>query len=202
MMEKAEKVLALFDFDGTITSRDTLFLFLEHYKGRKVFIKNMLILLPIFLLFKLKVISNWRTKEYVLRKFLRGESFTTFQSKCHVFATRILPEYIKPSAQARIASYLKEGAHVVVVSASPEYWVLPWCKTMGIDCIASRLEVKNSKLTGNLSGKNCHGHEKVERIKAIINLQNYSYIEAYGDSKGDLPMLQLAHKSYYKHFNF
>lgn len=200
MAGENSKVLVLFDFDGTIISKDTLFLFLQYYKGRYVFIKNMIGLLPVLLLFKLKLLSNWRTKEFVLKKFLQNEPLADFKIKCETFAYNILPKYIKASARAKIESYLKEGAHIVVVSASPECWVLPWCKTMKIDCIASRLEIKNGKITGHLSGKNCHGEEKVERIKSVINLNNYSKIEAYGDSKGDLPMMQLANIQYYKQF--
>jgi HAD superfamily phosphoserine phosphatase-like hydrolase len=86
---------------------------------------------------------------------------------------------------------------VAVVSASPENWVKPWCDARNIQCLATRLEVIDQKISGNIHGENCYGEEKVRRIKEAFRLEAYQRIIAYGDSRGDKEMLELADE---KHF--
>ena len=88
----------------------------------------------------------------------------------------------------------------MVVSASPENWIEQWSQNLHLELIASRLEVNEGKVTGKILGKNCHGNEKVSRIRELYDLSHYRIVAAYGDSSGDKPMLQLASKSYYKPF--
>jgi phosphoserine phosphatase len=60
--------------------------------------------------------------------------------------------------------------------------------------------VKQGIITGKISGRNCHGDEKVCRIKEHFNVSQFSEVIAYGDSAGDKEMLALAHRRYYKPF--
>lgn len=86
------------------------------------------------------------------------------------------------------------------MSASPENWISPWAQKMQVELIATQLEVQNGSITGKIAGKNCHGQEKVSRIKSKYSLADYAEIAAYGDTKGDLAMLALAHRAVYKPF--
>lgn len=96
---------------------------------------------------------------------------------------------------------LKEaGAEVVVVSASPENWIIDWCKQMELKCIATRLQVLDKKITGKINGTNCHGEEKVRRIRELYDLTSYHSIYCYGDTSGDLPMLSLGTIRFFKPF--
>lgn len=192
--------LALFDFDGTITSRDTLFLFLRYIKGDFFFFRHMTLLLPIFLLYFLRIITNEQAKTIVLRKFLKGLPIEVVSQKAEAFVVNKLPGFIRMGALQNINDLIRQEAQVVIVTASAEFWVKPWCDQLGILCIGTKLEVCNGKLTGRLVGKNCYGIEKVNRIKGMINLESFKTIMAYGDSKGDLPMLSLAHDKFYKPF--
>src|SRR5690625_4586606 len=146
MPKKGSNILALFDFDGTITSRDTLFLFLKFYKGRLVFFLNLIRLTPQFLLYKLGVIPNWRAKEILLTLFLYDEPIASFNEKCRIFTDQVLPTAIRQSAKTCILSHKNKQARIVVVTASPEYWVRPWCEKEGIECIGTKLEVKNGRI--------------------------------------------------------
>jgi phosphatidylglycerophosphatase C len=92
----------------------------------------------------------------------------------------------------RINWHKTQGHKVAVVSASIDYWLNDWCKLNGLDLISTTLELKNGKLTGRLSGKNCYGIEKVNRIKNRYNLAEFDQIYAYGNSAGDREMLLLA----------
>ncbi len=131
-------------------------------------------------------------KEIMLGFFFKGTPLEKFQALCRDYCAKALPKHIRPGALAEIKAHQAAGRRVVVVTASAEDWVKPWADTLGIECIGSRLETKDGKLTGKLTGLNCNGEEKVCRINAHITLADYNTVYAYGDSSGDKQMLALA----------
>jgi len=60
--------------------------------------------------------------------------------------------------------------------------------------------MKGGVVTGKLLSKNCYGIEKANRIQEVYNLSDYKHIYAYGDSRGDRELLELADESFYKPF--
>jgi phosphatidylglycerophosphatase C len=198
--ESAEKILVLFDFDGTITTKDTLAEFMIFYHGKVKYYAGLGVLSPILASYVLKLMPNWKSKQYFLKWFLKNEDTPTFEKKCKEFSLQRLPELIRPKALAEIKRYREEGATIAVVSASAENWVKPWCDENKLICLATKLETLNNKLTGNILGKNCHGAEKVCRIQDRFLLSGFDKVIAYGDSAGDIEMLALAHEQFYKPF--
>ena len=100
----------------------------------------------------------------------------------------------------KIVWHKEQGHKVVIVSASIECWLKPWCDKNGLGLIATKLEIKDGRVTGKFLTKNCYGIEKANRVKEGYNLDDYDYIYAYGDSRGDKELLALAHESHYKPF--
>ncbi|HJU46016.1 MAG TPA: HAD family hydrolase [Chitinophagaceae bacterium] len=194
------KQIAFFDFDGTITTKDTLLEFIKFSKGLSHFYAGFLLYSPFLVAYKLKLISNQAAKEKVLSFFYKGVSVADFEKKCRAFATEYLPALVRPKALAEIRKLQEMGIQVVIVSASPENWIRPWSATIGAELIATRLVVKDDQLTGQIYEKNCYGNEKVARITSHYVLTGYDKIYAYGDSSGDKPMLKLATISFYKPF--
>ncbi len=192
--------LVLFDFDGTITTKDTLVEFLRFYSGSVKFYLGMLWLSPVVVAYLLKIIPNWKGKQVVLRYFIGGADLTKFNNRCLAFSKTILPGLIRPGALETLREAIKSNATVAVVSASAENWVAPWCHEQRILCIATQLDVVDGKITGKLCGANCYGPEKVNRIKNKFALTEYEEIIAYGDSEGDREMFDIAHKHHYKPF--
>ena len=111
-----------------------------------------------------------------------------------------IDKIVRPKAIEKINWHKNQGHKVVVVSASIECWLRPWCEKNGLELIATKLEIKDDIVTGKLLSKNCYGVEKVNRIKELYNIEKYDYIYAYGDSSGDKQMLELAHEKFYKPF--
>lgn len=192
--------IAFFDFDGTITTRDTLFEIIRFQKGATALYTGMLLLSPALALFKLKLLSRQTMKQLVLRYYFRGAPAAAFRQRCEDFCNGRLPSILRGAALTAIRDHISEGRQVVVVTASAEDWVAPWCRSMGIACIGTRLEVQDGRLTGNIAGLNCNGDEKVARIRALYDLGAFGDIYAYGDSSGDKAMLALAGIREYKPF--
>lgn len=196
----SNKSIAFFDFDGTITSKDTLAEILKFAKGKRAYYTGLIILSPVLVAYKIKLLSNHRAKELMLQFFFKGMYVTEFNNICNQFTQKKLPALIRPQALKEINGHKQNNTKVVVISASPVNWVSLWCKQLNIDCIATHLEVKNEKITGKIAGRNCSGEEKVSCIKANYNLADFSKIYAYGDTSGDLPMLALSTHKFYRPF--
>jgi HAD superfamily hydrolase (TIGR01490 family) len=193
--------LALFDFDGTITRKDSFFEFIKYYKGNVSLIVGIIILSPILLLYKTRIIKNWKAKEKVFTYFFKYEPFEKFSSKGKEFSLKILPEMIKPKALETIFEHKRNGDRVLIISASYENWLIDWCNSLNIELIGSKIEVRDGVVTGKFDGKNCYGIEKVTRLNQYLDISQYFEIYAYGDSKSDWPLLELANHRFYKYFH-
>jgi phosphatidylglycerophosphatase C len=194
------KEIAFFDFDGTITSKDTMLVFLRFLAGDIRYTFNMLLLTPVFVGLKSGLLSNQRAKEIMLKLFLGGTKESDLDAACLQFSRDVLPDIIRAKAIDCIRDHQHRGAEVVVVSAAPEYWVRSWCAQQGISLLATRLAVLDGRITGKIDGLNCHGEEKVRRIKEVYQLNQFNTVYAYGDTSGDKPMLALATHASYKPF--
>lgn len=192
--------IAFFDFDGTITTKDTLLEFIKFYKGTGYFYLGFLLYSPFLVAYKLKLIPNYVAKQKVLQFFFRGESIETFQKKCDDFSDSILPKLVRSKAIKEIEKLKAANAEIVVVSASAENWIRKWADNNELKLIGTKLAVVGSKITGTIDGKNCYGDEKVCRIEQHYDLKLFKEIYCYGDSGGDKAMLQLATFSFYKPF--
>lgn len=195
-----KKTLVLFDLDGTITKRDTLFEFTLFYHGWLKFACGMIKLSPFLFLFLAKRCSNSAIKEKFLALFFEGQSIDKFNKKCNIFSLNHLPKLVKSNAMVLLNKHLQSRHDIYIVSASIENWIDPWCADNKFGCISTRIEVKDGKITGRIHGKNCYGKEKVDRIKQLIDIASYEEVVAYGNSKGDTEMLSLANKPFYKLF--
>lgn len=190
--------IAFFDFDGTITERDTLLDFIIYSFGYIKFFSGFIRLIPSLILFKLKIYKNWEAKEKAFMIFFSGLSLNRFNELAYDYTMNKLPFILRDNAIQAINTHKSFGDTIVIVSASVDLWIKPWCDKNNLNLISTRLEIKNNHITGKIDGKNCYGIEKLNRILSEYNLSQYEHIYAYGDSKGDKEMLSLAETKYYK----
>ncbi|HVG11728.1 MAG TPA: HAD-IB family hydrolase [Flavisolibacter sp.] len=194
------KGIAFFDFDGTITTKDTYLEFLRFAKGNLKFFTGFTLNSPYLIGYVLKLVPNQVTKERMLTYYFKDTPLEDFQKVCDQFSTEVVPKFIRPKALEEFRKLQQEGTKIIIVSASFGNWIKKWADGQGFGLIATIPEVRNNKLTGKIDGKNCHGEEKVRRIKEKFSLPEYDQVYAYGDTGGDKPMLKLATKSFYKPF--
>mgnify|MGYP003982727591 FL=1 len=195
-----QKIIALFDFDGTITTDDSLIRFIRFVVGDLKTLWGMVFLSPMLVVYKLKLIPNYKAKQMMLSYFFKGMDKQQFQKIAEEYSLKHIDTILRPKAMEKITWHKELGHKVIVVSASIECWIRPWCDQNGLDLIATKIEVKDGLITGKFLTKNCYGIEKASRVKEAYNLDDYDYIYAYGDSRGDKELLGLADKSFYKLF--
>lgn len=195
-----EKVIAAFDFDGTITKRDSLPVFILFAASLQQLLLGSLRMSPFLLLFKLKIIPNNRAKERLLKIFFGGLQLDKFNLLSERFAPRI-EKMVNPLALEKIRWHQQMQHEVVIISASAENWIRPWAKINGIDTVlATRLEVEDNLITGKLLSQNCLGAEKVNRLLDKYPQRDSYTLYAYGDSNGDKDLLELADHAFYRSF--
>lgn len=162
------------------------------------FYKGMLFVLPWIASMKAKMVSHQLAKEKLLSHFFKGMPEIDFIKICNDFTKERLPGLIRKSALQKIEQYQKNNVPVVVVTASAENWVKKWCSAVNAECIATKMEVINGRMTGKIKGKNCNYEEKVKRIKEEYDLESFNNIFCYGDSAGDRAMLEIATEVFYR----
>ncbi|MDH5784997.1 MAG: HAD-IB family hydrolase [Chromatiales bacterium] len=192
-------VVALFDFDGTVTTRDSLLPFLWHLLGPWKLMRYAFILSPLLIGYALRLIPNGVAKERLLGRMVGGMLLTRLQGEAQRFARDILPRLVRRSCAERIAWHQAQGHRVIIVSASLELYLRPWAVSQGIgDVLATRLAEVQGRAADHFDGVNCYGGEKAQRVQEYLGDLSKLEIYAYGDSRGDREMLSMADHAYYR----
>ena len=190
--------LALFDFDGTITFGDTWtpFMRLAVKPARQTF--GRFLLVPAYARYKCGMMPVGGMRESAIRVGLSGERVRDVRELGYQYARETLLILVRPRAAERLAWHKSQGDEVVVVSASLNVYLSPWCENHQIAAICTTLEEQDGRLTGKCVGGDCSGDEKVRRVLAQYSLSQYEAVYAYGDTPDDGPLLALATHQYYR----
>jgi HAD superfamily hydrolase (TIGR01490 family) len=191
------KRIAAFDFDGTLTTRDTLLAFIRYARGTSRFLLGFSLYAPLLVLMKLGLYPNWKTKQRVFSYFFRGMTLADFDTLCQRFAADNR-HLLRPKGEATLRQAQAEGAVVLIVSASIDNWVQPFFPSVQV--MGTQIEVNDGRLTGRFLTRNCYGQEKVNRILECYPHREDYHLTAYGDSRGDRELLAFADESHYKPF--
>lgn len=199
-----KKKIYCFDFDGTLTTSDTLLEFIKYAKGTSRFLMVFLKYSPLLVLMKLHLYPNWKAKQQIFAHLFAGMRIEKFDALCRGFAEES-QHLLRPKSITLMHEALVAGAQVFIVSASIDNWVRPFFdirNLKGVQVLGTQIEVEDGKLTGNFKSNNCYGKEKVHRIaEALKPFERSEYeIEAFGDSRGDKEMLAFADKGHFKPF--
>jgi len=195
-----DRTLALFDFDGTISTRDSFIDFFVYVYGWKKIISLFALYFPFIFLYFLKLYQGKKLKELFFSRLIKGWTVEKFEHEASSYYREKMHSILKDSALEQIRLYKNSGVKLAVVSASAYQWLKPFANDFGMDLIATELEIKDGVFTGKISGSNCHGQEKVNRILKKYAISDFDTVLAYGDSSGDREMLDLATSGFYRTF--
>ena len=193
------KQIVAFDFDGTLTMKDTLLAFIRYACGTKAFAIGFLRYAHLLVLMKLGLYPNWKAKQKVFAHFFEGMKIEEFDGLCQRFA-KDNQHLLRPKGLEVLHQALDEGAEVLIVSASIDNWVKAFFNIESLCVIGTQVEVKDGRLTGRFLTKNCYGQEKVNRILSLYPHRQDYHLAAYGDSRGDQELLAFADEAHYKPF--
>lgn len=185
--------VAAFDFDGTLSRKDSLVPFLHRLCGGRALARVVLTRLPLILAAGAGVISRGRAKEALLRGLVAGLPLAQVEPVAEGFARHLLGSEMSSTALERLEWHRRRGDRLVIVSASPALYLAPLGRALGVDAVlATGLEVDaGGRLTGRLSGGNVRGAAKVARLEDWLGGEP-AEIWAYGNSGGDRQLLARA----------
>jgi HAD superfamily hydrolase (TIGR01490 family) len=194
--------VATFDFDGTITTKDTLLEFIRFAKGNFFFFLGFVLYSPLLVAYKLKLYPNWKIKQLMFSFFFKGMQIRHFNRFCYEFCRQNFTRLVRTEAQEAIYRHIQKQDTVVIISASIENWVRPFAQRLGVDTILCTMVETDQlgRLTGRFSSANCYGKEKVRRLLQIFPNRDDYFLVAYGDSSGDSELLSLADEVFYKNY--
>ncbi|MBX7241363.1 MAG: HAD-IB family hydrolase [Bacteroidia bacterium] len=190
--------IAAFDFDGTITTKDTMTDYIRFVKGDFAYYSGLLILSPMLFGYLLKLIPRQKAKEKLLSYFFKGDSESQLYEWGKDYTEKLLPERIRLKAKEVIEWHKENGHALYLVTASLSFWTRAWAEKNGFTLIASEPEIKEGVFTGKIKGKNCYGQQKVNRLTILLNESETYRCFAYGDSGGDRELLSWADVPFYR----
>lgn len=187
--------LALFDFDGTLTRRDSFMPFVRHIVGTPRFAAGLLRCAGPLLGYAAGRIENDVAKQRLIAHFLRGRRIDEVRRFGATYAAQVLPRLVRPATLAAVRRHREAGDVCVLVSASLDVYLDPWAFANGfVAVLCSGLAADaGGTVTGRIEPRNCFGPEKERRIRQWLAGRAPAHITAYGDSRGDREMMALAH---------
>lgn len=189
---KEGQAIVAFDFDGTLTIRDSFTAFLKWRAGPAGWIMGLAKMLPDLGLYVFDR-NRGRIKEASVREFLKGVSRQKLDEDAQAYADEVWDRFMRPDALACWKAWGDKGAHRVIVTASPETTIAPFARRLGAEAlIGTQLEFdEQNQVTGRFASENCRRAEKVRRLKAVYG-PNLHLVAAYGDTSGDTEMIAMA----------
>ncbi len=190
-------IVAAFDFDGTLTTKNTLIEFIRFTHGRCRLFLGFLSNTHWLLMMKLGLYPNWKAKERLFAHFYKGTAYETFKQWGRDFS-EVIETMLNKQTVETLRRHQAEGHTVCIVTASIDEWVRPACEHLGVKMIfATCIESSaDGKLTGRFLTPNCYGAQKVARLQEAFPKRKTYKLYAYGDSRGDDEMLAFADEAF------
>jgi phosphatidylglycerophosphatase C len=205
-------VVAAFDLDGTLTRGGSVWQFLSSIRGRPAVAAAGMALFP--KLVRAALVGGSaadEAKEALFVRMLAGFPADEVARQAAAFGMAHYRRRSRTKLRARLDWHRRQGHRVVLVSASPEYYVRAVGDALGVDgVVATRLEVDgDGKLTGRFEGRNCRGEQKLQGLREWMKATSSApfdgegahvgdddgsrpFLWAYGNSAGDRQMLEAA----------
>ena len=197
---RKDQAIVAFDFDGTLTIRDSFTEFLRWRAGAGGWALGLVKMAPALAAYA-RDRDRGRIKAASVREFLKGVPRAQLEQDADAFAGQVWPGFMRYDALAAWKEWGAKGAHRVIVTASPETTVAPFARRLGAEALLGTPLVfdGDDRVTGAFASPNCRGEEKVRRLRAIYG-EDVRLAAAYGDTSGDTEMLAIADEKGFRVF--
>lgn len=196
-------VIAVFDVDGTVLQGDCLRIAAQRARRPIGQLQAALACLPWLIAWRLRLVSTGRFKQQTIAAFRICEWFQGAEAHDPEHSAWLgeLRGQLRPEALSRLRWHQSRGDRVLLCSASPRLLLQPLADWLGVELLCTELKRSDGQWQPRLAGENCKGPEKVRRLRHHLGPLDGLSIEAYGDSKGDRELLQIATRPHYRSFD-
>jgi len=186
--------VAFFDFDKTITKKDTLkplALYISRIKNNPI---SFYIFLFYCLCFKLRIIPNRKLKELFLKLFFDGYSVDRLKDLIFKFEEDFIKMNLNQNIFTEFVNYVRNGSSVFIVSSNLRIFLENLTILKDANIIATEVEYNKINNTYKLRGDICSGLEKINRLKQMFGYQIFEKAIFYGDKEDEM-LLKIFNKS-------
>jgi phosphatidylglycerophosphatase C len=151
---------------------------------------GMLTLCWTVFLFVLRLRDHGQVKSDFIRSTLRGQPRAKIEAWTAEFVPAVIKNGVFADALSRIEQHRKEGARLVLMSASTDLYVPAFGAALGFDeVICTGVRWDGDRLDGHLTTPNRRGKEKTRCFEQI---RKGFTTAAYGNAGSDLDHMRLA----------
>ncbi|MDP1800549.1 MAG: HAD family hydrolase [Bacteroidota bacterium] len=188
------KTLILCDFDGTLIKKDSFPLFVKFHHGVLKLYFGYLLFSPIIILYYLNLFDGEKLKKKMFNYYFKDFTKIDLEKRGEQFCNKVLlkDELINSTLLNTLKDFKNDGAEICIVSASLNIWIKPFANHFNYEFLCTELNYNNDVYRGEFLTKNCNNIEKKIRVLQRYDLTLYNEIVAYGDSKGDKYLMELA----------
>ena len=194
-----DETIAVFDLDGTITTRDTTAAYLLGFLREHP--RRLLECLPLAVSasgFVAGLLGNADMKRAALRAILRGVSRDEMARWTARFVPWCLNVLVRPMARTTIDEHARAGHRLILASASLDLHVEPIARALGFaEVVCTRVAwTPDLRISGELYGDNIRGDKKLAAVQRAVaraeSAPRSAVVIAYSDHHADLPLLRWA----------
>lgn len=174
----------IFDFDKTLTTRDTLRPFVTSLAERDGDRKKLFQFYLLVIRLRFGLIADKPFKERILKLFIHGKSVHEVGDSVEYFHQAALPELINTNVWEKLTEHINNGDDVYLATANFDFLLAPLAKTLKLAGIFStQAEISDGYYTGKIIGTTCKGEDKVSKVREALGHQTLSSAVAYGDAE-------------------
>jgi HAD superfamily hydrolase (TIGR01490 family) len=192
---KKYKNLALFDFDGTLCTKDSFTGFIFYALKKRHIVKQGIKILPWIQAYYLNIYPADSMRIKLFKTMFSDLPAHEIQQFALEYS-KVLIEHLNPELHQQLLRHQKNKDHIVIVSASIDLYLKEIAEHLNVDLICTNTEIKNDHFTGMYSTLDCSSEQKRLRVLEKYDLDEYESVYAYGNSKEDLAMFSLANFTY------
>lgn len=198
-----KEVIALFDFDGTLTKGlPSRLLFLKYLAGLPKIISSLLSSFVYSELGRSKLDKlSWH--DYLDSLILKGRDEKELNEQAQRFLEQVLIKKLRKEALERLNFHQQQGHTCIVISGAWDIYLKPLAKKYHIEqviCTELEFDPLSNKSTGRMRNNYCLGQQKVDEFKKRYTHRDNYVLYAYGDSIHDRALLNYADHAFYKCF--
>lgn len=187
------RILAVFDFDGTLISGYSPLLILREQHSQGSLGKAALGQIGLQILaHQSGLIEDHRLME-IGAELIKGQTPAEYQALCHTVYQKQLFRRIYPEIRQIIAAHRRRGHRLVIASSSPSQAITDIADELGIDTVlSSEYLTEHGRFTGKVAMPVCWGYGKRLAVEHFANKLGLNLDGAffYSDSDDDLPLLE------------
>lgn len=187
------QALVVFDLDGTLLYGNSSFAFSRYLYKKNIFTSfDLLFCLGMAILYKYFGLSLTTLHHLVFNRLFKNKPINQFIEEAKLFAPTLSSQFNSTVLQ-RLQDATSQGAHILILSSSPQFLVTPLLESLNIKSFATNYEVDKEGVICKIALL-IDGNKKAQIVKEFMRMHRIdrNQLSSYSDHIDDLPLLELS----------